>query len=233
MLHYLIKCIHPKTIVTSHFVSYTARDRATDLVAVKDDDVTCKGNIYKRVFFNACWTLEPIWAPLHYVTVVSNGSETDFFELTTSRSPSSPSGSQDSDADNQNWYDYFQSVGIKNQRYSDSEKVKGLEVTMMLNLPQKKFWSKLRFHLWQISTLGIHRGGMELIRERLSFRQKGCIIQEWVVACWKIIHGSFFKLFPIKLLFDCCMEAMSKQSSTKVANTFSEENFCDRLACGF
>ncbi len=40
--------------------------------------------------------------------------------------------------------------------------------------------------------------------------KKGCIIWEWLIACWKIIHQHFFKLITTTWLFDCCIEAMLK-----------------------
>ncbi len=49
----LLKFIHPKLAVNAHFVNITAHNQATDLVALRLDDVTSKGRTYKAVFFSA------------------------------------------------------------------------------------------------------------------------------------------------------------------------------------
>ncbi len=49
----LLKFIHPKPAVNTHFINATACDRAIDLVALRVDYVTRKGRTYKAVFFLA------------------------------------------------------------------------------------------------------------------------------------------------------------------------------------
>ncbi len=56
----LLKFIHPKPAVNAYFINATARDRATDLVALRVDDVTRKGRTYKAVFFSASWMEETL-----------------------------------------------------------------------------------------------------------------------------------------------------------------------------
>ncbi len=63
-------------------------------MALRLDDGTRKGRTYKAVFFSASWTDETLYVPKQYVTVISEGSLSEFFDHTLN--PPSPSGPQGS-----------------------------------------------------------------------------------------------------------------------------------------
>ncbi len=75
----LFKFIHPKPAINTHFVNITTRDQATDLVALRLNDVTCKGRTYK-----------------HHGQMRHFMFPSSMFHLNHTFNPPSPSGSQGS-----------------------------------------------------------------------------------------------------------------------------------------
>ncbi len=81
-----------KTCCKCPLCKHYSCDQATDLVALRLDDGTRKGRTYKAVFFSVSWTDETLYVPKQYVTVISEGSLSEFFDHTLN--PPSPSGPQ-------------------------------------------------------------------------------------------------------------------------------------------
>lgn len=75
----LLKCICLKLAIDAHFVNFTAYDQATDLLPLGLNDVTHKGRMYKAVFFLASWTGKTLYVYEHYMTVLTEGSLSEFF----------------------------------------------------------------------------------------------------------------------------------------------------------
>ncbi len=70
------------------FVKYVARDCATDLTAIRIDELTWKNYTYQVVFFMAPWTPNYIYSAKHYVTVLHEGPPALLFDQPSN--PASP-----------------------------------------------------------------------------------------------------------------------------------------------
>ncbi len=213
-------------------------------MVVKVDDVTCKGRTYKGVFFNVSWASKTILAPLCYVTVVSEGSASDIFDLMTTRSLSSPDGSKGSGAD-------AHDVTVDDEdgeeidatiihplgsRAEDIQMVRsqGLEVDDDNEPPQKIFQPLARSHSQQTSTLGSHGDGMGSIRERLSSRQKR--MHHLIMIGHPLenhILTFFSSYFPSHGFLVVAWRQHQTETLTMMANPSSMEKFGGILACGF